>query len=93
VAAGLGASAAAPVYLNVVEARSCAVSHRTPSPAAQPASGPCATPAAQSNPPADLAMIGHREPSARGVSAGLTYVMANGPMELIWTTVTPRAAA
>jgi hypothetical protein len=60
---------------------------------AQPASGPCATPAAQSNPPADLAVIGHREPSARGVSAGLTYVMANGPMELIWTMVTPRAAA
>ena len=60
---------------------------------AQPASGPCATPAAQLNPPADLAVIGHREPSARGVSAGLTYVMANGPMELIWTMVTPRAAA
>ena len=43
-------SASLPVHLKLVDARSCAVSHRTPWPAAQPASGPWATAAVQSKP-------------------------------------------
>src|SRR6266487_1107961 len=49
--------ASAPVHLKVVEARSCAVSHRTPSPVAHPASGPWATAAAQRNPPPDFTSV------------------------------------
>src|ERR1041385_8317098 len=49
--------ASAPVHLKVVEARSCAVSHRTPSPVAHPASGPWATAAVQRNPPPDFTSV------------------------------------
>src|SRR2546426_5623153 len=44
-------------HLKVVEARSCAVSQRTPWPAAHPASGPCATAATQRNPPPDFTSV------------------------------------
>src|SRR6058998_2507815 len=50
-------SRSSPVHLKVVEARSCAVSHRTPSPVAHPASGPWATAAVQRNPPPDFTSV------------------------------------
>src|SRR6266516_4458493 len=53
----MGFAASAPVHLKVVEARSWAVSHRTPSPVAHPASGPWATAAVQRNPPPDFASV------------------------------------
>src|SRR2546425_13278108 len=53
----MGFPASAPVHLKVVEARSCAVSHRTPSPVAHPASGPWATAAVQRNPPPDFTSV------------------------------------
>src|SRR6266702_1213696 len=50
-------AASAPVHRNRVEARSCAVSQRTPAPAAHPLSGPCATVASQRNPPPDFTSV------------------------------------